>query len=131
MNVRKENAQIRRSSISGVSSVSYDHSVRASYVVHYVIRDTHAISIGDATSRYTSARLLTPTYGRIPTRYAITRIKLYIFYIPVSGLSVAVLRVFMRSPKLFLSPFIFQFPPTKNFLGDMVDTILKVNAACV
>lgn len=38
---------------------------------------------------------------------------------PVSVLILALFKVLMSSPRLFLSPFIFQFPPTKNFLGDM------------
>lgn len=38
---------------------------------------------------------------------------------PVSAESLALFSVWMSSPRLFLSPFIFQLPPTKNFLGAM------------
>lgn len=38
---------------------------------------------------------------------------------PVSSLRLAVFKVIMSSPRLSLSPFIFQFPPTKNFLEDI------------
>lgn len=41
-------------------------------------------------------------------------------YAPVSGLSLALFSVLASSSMLFLSPFIFQFPPTKNFLPDMI-----------
>lgn len=40
---------------------------------------------------------------------------------PVSAESLAPFSVWMSSPKLFLSPFIFQLPPTKNFLGAMAE----------
>lgn len=40
--------------------------------------------------------------------------------LPVSAGTFASLRVWMSSERLFLSPFIFQFPPTKNFLGAMM-----------
>ena len=35
---------------------------------------------------------------------------------PVSAGTLAAFRVLMSSPRLFFRPFIFQFPPTKNFL---------------
>ena len=35
---------------------------------------------------------------------------------PVSAGTLAAFRVLMSSPRLFFLPFIFQFPPTKNFL---------------
>lgn len=41
---------------------------------------------------------------------------------PVSAESLALFSVWMSSPRLFLSPFIFQLPPTKNFLGAMAGT---------
>lgn len=39
-----------------------------------------------------------------------------IIHIPTLGSTLAPFMVLMSSPRLFLSPFIFQFPPTKNFL---------------
>lgn len=41
-------------------------------------------------------------------------------YAPVSGLSLALFNVLASSSMLFLSPFIFQLPPTKNFLPVMI-----------
>jgi len=41
-------------------------------------------------------------------------------YAPVSGLSLALFKVLASSSMLFLSPFIFQLPPTKNFLPVMI-----------
>ncbi len=40
-------------------------------------------------------------------------------YAPVSGLSLALFNVLASSSMLFLSPFNFQLPPTKNFLPVM------------
>lgn len=37
-------------------------------------------------------------------------------HVPTLGSTLAPFMVWMSSPRLFLSPFIFQFPPTKNFL---------------
>lgn len=51
-------------------------------------------------------------------------------HIPTLGSTLAPFRVWMRSPRLFLSPFIFQFPPTKNsllmfaaFQGDLLGSV--------
>lgn len=41
-------------------------------------------------------------------------------YAPASGLSLALFNVLASSSMLFLSPFIFQLPPTKNFLPLMI-----------
>lgn len=42
-------------------------------------------------------------------------------HLPTLVSTLAPFRVSMSSPRLFLSPFIFQFPPTKNFLDISAD----------
>lgn len=43
-------------------------------------------------------------------------------HVPTLPSTLASFKVWIRSPRLFLSPFIFQFPPTKNFLDIFADS---------